>query len=77
MIIWCMALLELGKQTRGEWSSIKEFINRSEPSLAGEGRVVGTLCFLDIISGPSSISMPMHPLDANASALDGPDLLAP
>lgn len=34
-IIWCMALLELGQQTRGEWLSVKEFIiNQSGPSLA-------------------------------------------
>ena len=77
MVIWCIALLGLGQQTRGEWSSIKEFINQSGHSLAGEGRMLGILCFLDIISGLSSISMPMHPPDANAPAWDGSDLLAP
>ena len=66
MVIWCIALLGLGQQTRGEWSSIKEFINQSEPSLAGEGRMVGTFVSStsSLVQAPSQCQctrlMPMH-----------------
>lgn len=71
-IIWCMALLELGQQTLGEWLFVKEFIiNQSGPSLAGAENARNPLFCCDIISGPSSISVPPH---ADAP---GSDLLVP
>jgi len=64
-IIWCMALLELGQQTRGEWLSVKEFIiNQSGPSLAGVENAIGTLCFAttsSLVQAPSQCHlMPMR-----------------